>query len=305
MTEAGVAMQRDGSLTMADRVAPVLFLIFWSSGFVAAKVGLEGAEPLTFLALRFAIVSALLVPAALLLGSRLPRDPRLILHVAMAGLIMQALYFGSSYMAFDAGGSAGGVALVLGMQPIVTACIVGPFLGERVSRRQWIGLALGFAGVILVLAEKLSAGVGTPAGIVWSCAALVAITFGTLYQKRFCPSFDLLAGGAIQFTFAALAVGILAFMFEDMTVRWSQPFAWSLAYLVLVNSIVAIGLLSFMIRRGAASRVTALFFLVPPGAALVAWLVVDETLTPAGLLGMAIAAIGVMLVMRRAAAGVR
>ncbi|MEZ5824120.1 MAG: DMT family transporter [Geminicoccaceae bacterium] len=262
-------------------------------------MGLEGAEPLTFLALRFAIVAAILIPAALLFGSHFPRNPRLILHIAITGLVMQAIYFGTSYIAFDAGGSAGGVALILGMQPVVTACIVGPLLGERVSGRQWLGLALGFAGVVLVLAEKLGAGVGTPAGVAWTCASLTAITLGTLYQKRYCPSFDLLAGGAIQFTVAALAVGLFAVFLEDMTVHWSTRFAWALAYLVLINSIVAIGLLTWMIRRGEASRVTALFFLVPPGAALVAWLVLGESLTQTGLLGMAIAAVGVMLVMRR------
>lgn len=282
-----------------DRLAPVLFLIFWSSGFVAAKIGLDGAPPLTLLALRFTLVAAILIPASLLLRSQYPRDPQHFMHIAVTGLIMQAIYFGTSYVGFAAGGSAGGVALILGMQPIVTACIVGPLLGERVSPRHWLGLALGFAGVVLVLTEKLQTGMGSPAGIAWTLVALAAITGGTLYQKRYCPSFDLVAGGAIQFTIAAIAIALAAFLTEDMTIDWSPRFVWALAYLVLINSIIAISLLSWMIRRGEASKVTALFFLVPPGAALVAFLVLDERLQTLAMLGMATAAFGVALVMHR------
>jgi len=283
---------------LIDRTAPGLFLVFWSSGFVGAKVGLTGAEPLTFLALRFAIVALILVVLALSLGARWPRQPAEIGHILMTGLLMQAIYFGACYIGFAAGVTAGGLALIVGMQPVVTACIAAPMLGERVRPVQILGLVLGAAGVALVLQEKLGEGLGTATGISAAIVALFAITLGTLYQKRFCPSYDLWAGGALQFMLATLVVGGLALAFEDTTITWSLPFSLALAYLVLINSIVAIALLTWMIRRGEAARVTSLFFLVPPTAALVAFLILDERLGLLALLGMAIAITGVALVMR-------
>lgn len=279
-------------------LAPWLFLVFWSSGFVAAKVGLADAEPLTFLALRFALVTLIMAGIAMALRRPWPRLGPELLHVAVTGLLMQAVYFGCSYTAFDAGVGAGALALIVGLQPLLTACVAAPFLGERVRPVQWAGMALGIAGVVLVLADKLLLGIGTAAGIAWGFAALVAITAGTLYQKRYATGFDLWSGGAVQFSLATAIVTPAAWLSESMAIAWTPPFAWALAYLVLMNSIVAISLLTLMIRRGAASRVTSLFFLVPPGAAFVAWLVLGETLTPRQLLGMAVAVAGVALVMR-------
>jgi drug/metabolite transporter (DMT)-like permease len=261
-------------------------------------VGLAGAEPLTFLALRFALVTLIMGGIALALGARWPRPGAELGHVLMTGLLMQAVYFGCSYVAFDAGVGAGALALIVGLQPLLTAVIASPLLGERVRPLQWLGLSLGIVGVVLVLADKLLIGIGTAAGVGWGFAALVAITLGTLYQKRFATSFDLWAGGTVQFALATLVVTPVAWLTETMRVVWSPGFAWALAYLVVLNSIVAITLLTMMIRRGAASRVTSLFFLVPPGAALVAWLVLDETLAPVQLLGLAVASAGVAVVLR-------
>ncbi len=282
-----------------ERAAPALFLLFWSSGFVAAKLGLEGAAPLTFLALRFVIVTALMLAIALLLRAPWPRRPAEIGHVMVVGLVMQALYFSSAYLAFATGVTAGGLALVVGMQPVVTAVLATPLLGERVRPWQVLGLGLGVAGVGLVLGEKLAAGLGTPFGIALAVLALFSITGGTLYQKRFCPRFDLWTGGTLQFAVAALATGLAALLLEDNAVAWTPSFIAALAYLVLINSIIAIALLNLMLRRGEASRVASLFFLVPPGAALVAWLVLGETLGVMALVGMAVATLGTTLVIRR------
>lgn len=282
-----------------ERVAPALFLLFWSSGFVAAKLGLEGAEPITFLALRFCIVTVLLFALALVVRAPWPRRPVVIGHILVTGLIMQAVYFSAAYLAFDAGVTAGGLALIVGMQPVVTAVLAAPLLGERVGPWQVFGLVLGVAGIVMVLAEKLAAGLGTPFGVAVAVLALFSITTGTLYQKHFCPRFDLWTGGTLQFAVAAVATSAVALCFEDNSISWSPAFAWSLAYLVLVNSIVAIALLNLMLRRGEAGRVASLFFLVPPGAALFAWLLLDETLGATALLGMLIASLGVALVLRR------
>jgi drug/metabolite transporter (DMT)-like permease len=279
--------------------APWLFLTFWSSGFVAAKIGLTGAEPLTFLALRFALVTVIMAGIAMWRRSPWPRSRAELVPVVTTGLLMQALYFGCTYLAFAAGVGAGALALIVGLQPLLTAVLAGPLLGERIRPVQWLGLVLGLAGVALVLEGKLALGVGTAAGIVWSFLGLLAITGGTLYQKRFAGRFDLWSGGAVQFAVATVVVAPAAWLTETMDLRWSWPFLASLAYLVVMNSIVAISLLTIMIRRGEASRVTSLFFLVPPAAALVAWLVLGETLSPLQLAGMAVATGGVGLVMRK------
>jgi len=298
-SEAAGTARPLGPPGLIERAAPALFLTFWSSGFVAAKIGLDGAEPITFLALRFVIVTALLLAIALLLRRPWPRRPHEIGHLLVIGLVMQALYFGTAYLAFDSGVTAGGLALIVGMQPVVTVILATWWLGERVRPPQIAGLALGAMGVVLVLGEKLAAGLGTASGIALAGVSLLSITAGTLYQKRFCPAFDLWTGGTLQFAVAAVATTIIALVAEDNGIAWTPAFAGALAYLVLINSIVAIGLLNLMLRRGEAGRVASLFFLVPPGAALVAYVVLDETLGPLALLGMAIATVGVALVMRR------
>jgi drug/metabolite transporter (DMT)-like permease len=299
---AGSSAARVTAPGPVERAAPALFLLFWSSGFVAAKLGLEGAAPITFLALRFCIVTVLMLAIALALGAPWPRRPALIGHILVTGLIMQAIYFSAAYLAFDAGVTAGGLALIVGMQPVVTACLAAPFLGERVRWVQVLGLVLGVAGIVLVLAEKLGAGLGSPFGVAVAVLALFAITTGTLYQKRFCPHFDLWTGGTLQFAIAALATGVVALLFEDNGITWTPAFTGALAYLVFINSIIAIALLNLMLRRGEAGRVASLFFLVPPGAALVAYLVLGETLGITALIGMAVATVGVALVMRRPSA---
>jgi drug/metabolite transporter (DMT)-like permease len=194
---------------------------------------------------------------------------------------------------------AGVVALIVGVQPLLTAFLSASMVGERVSRRQWAGLVLGFGGVALVVWNKLGVAGISGAGLTFSLLALVGITLGTLYQKRFCAELDLWSGSVIQFVAAALALLPFALAFETMRVVWSGEFAFALGWLIFVLSLGAISLLHLLIRRGAATRVSALFYLTPPTTALMAWLAFGEKLGLPAIAGMAIAAIGVAIAVRK------
>jgi drug/metabolite transporter (DMT)-like permease len=202
------------------------------------------------------------------------------------------------FAAIDQGLPAGLAALIAGLQPLVSACLVGVLLGDRVTGMQWVGCVLGFAGVVLVLWTKLTFDRATTTAILLAVLALAGITTGTLYQKRFCADVDVRSSQVVQYAAAALAVLLLALAFEDMDVRWTPALVGSLAWMVLVLSIGTISLLLVLIRRGAAVRTASLFYLVPPVTALLAWAWFGETLGPAALAGLAVAAIGVALVQR-------
>jgi drug/metabolite transporter (DMT)-like permease len=279
---------------------PPLFVVLWASGFVVTKLGITFAEPFTFLFYRFAIVAVLILGIALVTGAPWPRSRRYIGHIAVVGLLMQGMYLGGVYAAIDLGIPAGISALIVGMQPILTAIVVGPFLGERVSARQWHGLALGFTGIMFVLWEKLNFDSTHLAGIAWNVAGLIGITAATLYQKKYCSDLDWRSGGFIQYFAAAVAcLAMMAIMGETGEVKWVREIVFAYAWLVLVLSIGAVSLLGWLIRRGEASRVASMFYLVPPTAAFMGWLIFGETLGLLALLGMAIAVTGVALVMRR------
>ena len=276
---------------------PVLFVLLWSSGFIAAKVGVRDAGPLTFLTLRFSLVTVLMFIVAIAMRAPWPRSGREIGHIAVTGVLMQAGYFGGAWISMAMGVGAGVSALIVCLQPILTAFVAGPLLGERVGRRQWLGLALGFAGVALVVAKKLELGLGTPVAMGWSFFALLCITAGTLYQKRFCPHMDPRSGGIIQFGMGIIILAPLGLIFEDQAINWSVDFVVALVYVAVFLSLISITLLTIMIRRGQASRMTSLFFLVPPTAAAMAWVMLGESLTPLGITGMVLAVFGVALVM--------
>jgi drug/metabolite transporter (DMT)-like permease len=279
--------------------APALFVLLWSTGFIGAKFGLPYAGPFTFLLLRFTFVIALMLPAALVLRARWPRSLREWIHIAIAGMLLQGSYLGGVFAAISAGMPAGVVALVVGLQPILTALAAAPLLKERVSLRQWAGLALGFGGVALVVSQKLSLNGLSASGVAWAVLGLFSITAGTLYQKRFCPSFDLRTGTVIQFAAGALLLLPLATLTETMHVQWTGEFVFALAWLVLVLSVGALSLLFRLIERGEATRVSSLFYLTPLTTAAMAWFIFGETLNVAGLIGMAAGVIGVALVMRK------
>jgi len=278
---------------------PVVFVVLWSSGFIGAKYGLPYAEPFTFLLWRFAIVSVLLALAAWAWRARWPRTQREAGHIAVAGLLVHAGYLGGVFGAIHLRISAGEMAIIAGLQPVLTAMLAGPFLGERISKRQWLGVVLGFLGVVLVMHERIAPGQAPVAGYLSALFALASITFGTLYQKRFCSHMDLRSGGAIQFAVSAVAMVLAAGLFETMRVTWSAEFIFALAWLVVVLSLGAISLLYLLIRHGEAARVTSMFYLIPPVTAIMAFVIFGERLSFLALAGMALTVLGVALVVWR------
>ena len=280
-------------------LAPGLFVLLWSTGFIGAKLGLPYAEPLSFLLIRFACVIGLLGLLALVLRRPWPHRPTQWLHIAVAGALLHGGYLSGVFLAIHTGMAAGVVALIVGIQPLLTAFLSASMVGERVSGRQWMGLVLGFGGVTLVVWDKLGFGGLSGAGFAFSTLALVSITLGTLYQKRYCADLDLWSGSVIQFVAAALVLLPFALVFETMRVDWSGQFVFALGWLIFVLSLGAISLLHLLIRRGAATRVSALFYLVPPTTALLAFLIFGEKLGLAAVAGMAIAAAGVAIAVRK------
>jgi drug/metabolite transporter (DMT)-like permease len=277
---------------------PATFVFLWATGFIGAKYGLPYAQPATFLLYRFFFVVALMLPIALLLRARWPPDRSQVVHIAIAGVLAHGEYLGAVFTAIHAGMSAGLSALIVGLQPILTALAAAAFLGERVTARQWLGLALGFGGVALVVAQRLTVGGLSGFSFAMALLALVSITSGTVYQKRFCGAFDLRSGAVIQFVAAGLALAPFALAFEHEPVRWTGEFVLALGWLVVVLSIGAISLLTLLIRRGAVTKVASLFYLVPPVAASIAFFLFGETLGPLALAGFVLAVVGVAVVVR-------
>ena len=275
--------------------APGVFVVFWASGFIGAKLGLPYAEPLTFLALRMFGVVVLLGLFMLIAGARWPSREG-VLDSYVTGVLMHALYLGGVYISIAQGLPAALSALVVGLQPLLTSTIANRLLGERVVARQWAGLALGLAGVYLVVQDKATVGAATP--LAWSGAVvgLFAITIGTVYQKRFGTGIDWRSGMFIQYAGAGILFALGAMAFETRTVRWTPEFLFALGWLVFVLSFGAVWLLYFLIRRAAATRVVSLFYLTPPVTALMAWSLFGERLAPLALVGMGVCVVGVFLV---------
>ena len=279
---------------MLAKAAPFLFVFLWSTGFLGAKFGLPYAEPLAFLFVRYLLVIVLMGALALAWRAPWPRDWRAWLHIGASGLLVHALYLGGVFVAIGMGLPAGVTALVVGLQPLLTATVAGRLLGETVLMRQWVGLGLGFAGVALVVADKVGGGFALAA--LWpALAALLGITAGTLYQKKFAPRFDWRSGAVAQFLPSAVVTGALVFALDGFRIDWTGEFVFALGWLVLVLSVGAISLLNWLIRHGSAVNVASLFYLTPPTTALLAWLLFGETLAGAALAGMALAVWGVYL----------
>ena len=282
---------------------PAVFVLLWSSGFIGAKYGLPYAEPLTFLLLRFVLVTALLTAFSFATKAPWPGSAVEIGHITVAGLLVHAGYLTGVFCAIHQGVSAGVIALIAGLQPVLMAAAASPLLGERVNGRQWLGFVLGLIGVALVVANKLALGAGTLSGYLLALAALLCITAGTLYQKRFCSGMDLRTGAVVQFAASAVLMLVTAPFLESMVIRWSGEFIFALVWLVCVLSLGAITLLFLLIRRGAASRVSSLFYLVPPVTAMMAYIVFGDRLSLIGAVGMVVAVTGVALVLRRRTQG--
>jgi drug/metabolite transporter (DMT)-like permease len=280
---------------------PFVFVILWSTGFVVAKFGLPYAPPLTFLLLRFAGVLLVLGPLVLIM--RAPWPTGRVGHIALAGVLVQAGYLAGVWCAIKLGMPAGLSALIVGMQPILTA-FAAPLIGEKVHGRQWIGLAFGLCGVGLVVANKISLIGLTWPSIALCLMALVSITVGTLYQKRHCPQFDLRTGTLIQFAASLAVVLPFAIVFEQLTpalqtVQWTPRFLGALLWSILALSIGAIFLLFALIRKRAATSVTSLLYLTPPTTALMAWAMFGEAFSLIGAAGMLLAVIGVYFVVKK------
>lgn len=280
-------------------VLPALFVLLWSTGFVGAKLGLPQAGPLTFLSLRFALATGLMLVICLATDAPWPKDWRGAAHIAVVGVLLQGIYLGGVFTGIAEGVGAGLAALIVGLQPALTAALASPLLGERVSLRQWLGVALGLVGVALVVKDKLAFDHAHLMGALAVALALVGITVGTLYQKRFGGHMDLRTGTVIQNAVAAALVLPGAWEFESFRIAWSGSFLFALAWLVLVLSLGATLLLFALLRQGAASEVAGLFYLVPPVTALMAFLLFRESLGQTALLGMAVAVLGVALVTGR------
>jgi drug/metabolite transporter (DMT)-like permease len=299
MTEADEVQSRARSLESRWLTAtPVLFVLLWSTGFIGARLGLPHAEPFTFLLIRFILVTAILVAVALAWRAPWPKRWTEIRDLGVVGLLIHGVYLGGVFASIKQGLPAAVAALVVGVQPLLTAAAAGPFLGERVSPRQWLGLIVGLAGVALVVADKLRLDGDDVVGLAFAVAALLGITIGTIYQKRHGSGMDLRTGAAVQFAFAGAAALAAALMFERMEVAWTGEFVFALLWLVVVLSIGAISLLWVLIRRGAAARVASLFYLVPPVTAVFAYAMFGDTLGPLALMGMAATVVGVALVTR-------
>lgn len=286
--------ENDRGMALFYASMPALFVLFWSTGFIGGKLGLQSAAPFTFLLLRFLIVAAVLWVVARIW--RAPWPPRrALLPLAIGGVLVHAGYLGATFGALSVGVEAGVSALMAGLQPVLTAVFAAPFLGERVTARQWAGLALGFFGVTLVVWEKLGLGLGTPLGMGFAFLSAVFMTAGTLWQKKFGGAMDLRTGSIVQFLASAVVVAPLAWM-EGFRVEWTPSFVFALGWLCLVLSVGTITILFVLIRRGAAAEVASLFFLVPPTTAALAWLIFGERLAAISLVGTAFVVIAVAMV---------
>ncbi|WP_119303527.1 DMT family transporter [Dongia deserti] len=280
------------------RVAPGIFVLLWATGFLIAKLGVPYAQPMTILAMRFVLAAIMMASVAMLMRAPWPRSWKRISHIAVIGILLHAVYLGGCYLAIYGGMPAGMAALIVGFQPILTATLAGPVLGERTRSLQWIGIVVGFVGLMMVLWERMVIDLSHPAALLFAVLSLLGITSATIYQKRFCPSFDLRSGSAIQYIAASLVTVPVSLLFGIGDIDWAPTFIFALAWLVIVLSGVSIALLTWMISRGAASKVASLFYLTPPIAAIGSYFWFGETLSALALAGMAVIVFGLYLLNR-------
>lgn len=282
----------------AARAAPAIFVLLWSTGFVATKYVVHNADPLTYLAIRMALVVVLMAVIAAIARPKWP-DRIGIAHSIVAGILVHGFYLGGTAIAIAHSIPAGLSALIPGLQPILTSTLANRWLGERVMPLQWAGLLLGLAGVLLILHDRPMSG---EAGWGWlaSGVSLVSITLGTLYQRRYCGKIDWRAGNLVQYVGVTIFFAVGALLFENRVVHWTTEFVLALGWLAVVLSIGSIGLLYWLIRRSAATSVASLFYLVPAVTAIMAYILFGEWLNPIAIVGMIACAAAVFLVNRRA-----
>ena len=288
-----VSDSRQGALI---RAMPVVFVLIWSTGFIVARFAMPHAPPMKFLAVRYLLSVLCFVAWALLARAAWPANRGQFGHLALTGVLIHAGYLGGVWVAVKLGMGAGLAALLVSLQPVLTAIWVSSW-GGRVTARQWSGLALGFTGLGLVVWHKLGLGEISGANLLCALVALISITAGTLYQKRFVTPCDVRTANLVQLA-AALAVTLPLTLLEAETMRWTGQLIGAMAWSVLGMTLGGSSLLYLLIQRGAATAVTSLLYLVPPCTALMAWLLFDEPITPLTLAGMALTVFGVSLVVR-------
>lgn len=294
-------MRNPHAIRLLVAAAPVVFVLMWATGFVVARLSAPHADPLTFLGIRFPIAGALFALIAVVLAAPWP-GAKQAFHASVAGIFLHGGYLGPVYWAVAHGMPAGVSALIVGLQPLMTAILAAAMVKEAISLRHWAGLAVGILGVALVVSPKLElahTGGITPLTTAINVLGALSISFGTVYQKRYATALNLASGGAWQYVGASLAVLIPAFLFEDL--RFDHTFeAWfALGWSVIVLSLGAITLLMLLIRLGDVGRVSSLIFLVPGVSALMAYGLFGETLNLVQILGMAVCATAVLIVTRR------
>lgn len=310
MSERVGAEEGDGMVRVGERGAlgdaspwfrlgaPVAFLLLWSGGFAFAVLGLGHAEPMTFLAMRYAVVLAVLAPLVLALRPPPPAGAAAWGHLLVVGFVVQVAYFGLVYVGMGTGVAAGTMALIVSLQPVLVALLAPRFAGERVGALRWAGLGVGLSGAAVVIVARSSVEAPSVLGLLCAVGGLVAMTAGALYENRFGVGGHPVTSNAVQYAVGLVGTLPLAWVFEEMSVEWTAGFVVSLGYLAVANSLVSITLLLAMLRRGEASRVSAMFFLVPPMAALIAWALLGDTMPALAWGGMALAALGVAVATR-------
>ncbi|MFI6322804.1 DMT family transporter [Nonomuraea sp. NPDC050556] len=278
-----------------DVAMPPVFVVLWSSAFIAGVVGVGAAPPLFLTASRFLLAAVLLTGYALAVRAPWPKG-RELAHVAVSGLLVLGVQFGAMYTALGMGLPAAIVALVQGLNPVIVALAAGRLLGERVTVRQWAGFGLGALGVVLAVSDRLSMSL---AGLVLCVVGLLGMSLGTIYQKRYAGGMDVRTGTAVQFLVSGPAVGLASLLWENPVVTDGAAFTWALLWLGLVNSVGVFLLLNTMIARWPASRVSTMFFLTPSVTAVMAWLLVGQALHPLAVVGLVVGGAGVLIANRR------
>ena len=276
-------------MNFLTKAAPVIFVLLWSTGFIGSKLGAPYIEPMVFLTVRFAAVLPVLFLLALALSKSWPKTVPAILHCVIAGMLVHGIYLGGVFWAIKQGMPAGLSAIIVGLQPVLTALTAVLLLGETVLKKHWLSMAIGAAGLGLVVGPKFDlGGTGiTPATIAATLAAAASISLGTVYQKRFAQQTDLLAATAWQYVGALIITAPLS-LFESWRITWSGDLIFAMGWLVLVLSVGAILLLMLLIREGAVSQVASLFYLVPVATAIEGYFLFGETLSVIQIAGMAL-----------------
>lgn len=283
------------------RAMPAVFVLIWSTGFIVARFGMPHAPPMTFLGIRFALSILCFLPWIVLARVKWPTERQQWVHLGMTGIFMHALYLGGVWAAVKAGMGSGLSALIVGLQPVLTALWLSA-TGGHISKRQWGGLVLGFMGLVMVVSRKFGQGgeahwlnMGLAVG------ALLSITVGTLYQKRFVQPCDVRTANVVQLA-AALLVTVPLALLEVEPVHWNAEFVWAMAWSVLAMTLGGSSLLYLLIQRGAAASVSSMMYLVPPVTAFIAYLLFAEPITALTIFGTVLTAFGVFLVVRQPAA---